>query len=281
MFRSSCCVSSLTSPLKTSPNLVGKDSVLLWRVLFSLQAFSLSVSHLSQSSYLCFLFNPSLLCRVSPSLCLPVCFSLSLSPCSFSPFLPVPCFPICFSSLLISVCLSGGVCFSVCFHFPCLWFGPVSCLTDSPDLSRCISLSLVSFLCLCFSLSLGPEGQNLPVSDPSGIGVWPQRMPSLFAVPAKGVGSGGVEQRVFPLPPAVGYGPSPLLGQRRPSAEGSGAFSPQHPRCCLLSQLLLTWASRALLLQHPRPEVSARNLLPLCPGLEPDRGVAFRIEGDG
>ena len=35
---------------------------------------------------------------------------------------------------------------------------------------------------------------------------------------------------------AVGYGPSPLLGQRRPSAEGSGAVSPStHAAASLVS----------------------------------------------
>lgn len=97
------------------------------------------------SPYLCFSSLPvrsSVFCLTPPcfAVFLPVPVSmqfLSISTCSLFSHL-------CFSSLLISVCLRGGVCFSVSIS-------PVSglllclCLTDSPDLSQCISLSLVSF----------------------------------------------------------------------------------------------------------------------------------------
>ena len=80
VFRSSCCVSSLTSPLKTSPNLVGKDSrpplacpffspgFLL--ICFSSLPVQLSVFCLTPPCSAVFLPVSGLPVSVSPCLCL-------------------------------------------------------------------------------------------------------------------------------------------------------------------------------------------------------------------
>lgn len=47
-----------------------------------------------------------------------------------------------------------------------------------------------------------------------------------------------------------------------------------------LVKLLLTWASRAPLHQHPRPKASPPHPLPLCPDLEPSRGPILTLKGE-
>ena len=165
----SCCVSNLTLPLKTSPDLVGKDSR---RPLASFSFFShcfllISVSHLSQSCFLGLMFNLCLVRPISPSLCFPVSVSPRLCVHAFSlHFYVFPVFPSLFL-LVVNLCLSQWRClfFCLCFHFPCLWFGPVS-----PCLCVCFSPNLLDSLSLSVSVShylLAPKDRIFPFPDPS------------------------------------------------------------------------------------------------------------------
>lgn len=165
----SCCVSNLTLPLKASPNLVRKDNR---RPLASFSFFSqrfllISVSHLSQSCFLGLMFNLSLVRPISPSLCFPVSVPPHLCVHAFSlHFYMFPVFPSLFL-LFVNLCLSQWRClfFCLCFHFPCLWFGPVS-----PCLCVCFSTTLLVSLSFSVSVShylLAPKDRIFQFPGPS------------------------------------------------------------------------------------------------------------------
>lgn len=194
MFRSSCCVPSLTSPLKTSPHLVGKDSHPPLAFSFSPCSLLISVSRPSRSSHLCLLFNPSLLCHVSPRLCL---HAVSLHSYRFPAFPSVS--PLCSS---LPVFVEESV-----FLFPSplsLVRSWVLCLTASPDLSRCISLSLVSFSVSASHYLLAPKDRIFQSLIQVELGSGPREcllyLQFLLTDLGEGNGEWGVEQHVFPPP---------------------------------------------------------------------------------